>query len=239
MKVDLLAFGAHPDDIEMSCSGIILSFTENGKKAAIVDFTQGELGTRGTPDIRKKEASKAEDILGLSQRHNLDIKDVFFEENHDNIRLLVEQIRRFQPDIILANAPDDRHPDHGKAARMVERAHFYAGLVNYETTWEGKKQDRWKAKNLYHYMQDRELQPSVIVDITPYWNKRMESIKAYKSQFYNPGSKEKHETYLSSEKFWKFFEARARDLGHRIGVEYAEGLIQKRDIGVSNISHLI
>lgn len=239
MKVDLLAFGAHPDDIEMSCSGIILSFTEKGKKAAIVDFTKGEMGTRGTPELRLKEATIAAEILGLSERHNLEIEDVYFEESHENIKLLVEQIRRFQPEIILANAPEDRHPDHGKAARMVEKAYFYAGLLNYETFWEGKKQERWKANNLYHYLQDRELQPSIIVDVSPYWEKRMDSIKAYSSQFYDPNSEEKHETYLSSEKFWKFFEARARDLGHRIGVEYAEGLIQKRAIGISDISHLV
>ncbi len=238
MKLDLLVFGAHPDDVEMSCSGIILSFTENNKSAGIVDFTKGEMGTRGTPELRMQEAENATKILGLSARHNLGMPDMFFKDSEENLRLIVEQIRRFQPEIILANAPEDRHPDHGMAANMVERAYFMAGLKKYETVWEGNTQEFWRPKNLYHYIQDRELQPSLIVDVSPYWEKRMESVKAYGSQFYNP-NQQGVETYISSEKFYKFFEARAREFGHRIGVEFGEGLIQKRNIGVSDLSHLI
>ena len=238
MKLDLLAFGAHPDDVEMSCSGIILSFTEKGKKAGIVDFTKGEMGTRGTPELRMKEADAAAKVLGLSARQNLSLRDVFFEESDENVQKIVEQIRRFQPKIILANAIEDRHPDHGKGARMVERAHFLSGLKKYKTKWEGQEQVVWRPQNIYHYIQDRELQPDIIVDVSPYWEKRMDSIRAYKSQFFNP-EKEGEETYISTEKFWKFFEARGRAFGHRIGVEFGEGLIQKRDIGISDIDHLI
>ena len=185
-----------------------------------------------------KESAKAAEILGLSARHNLALPDVFFEDNEVNIRKIVEQIRRFQPDLILANAPEDRHPDHGKAASMVEKAFFMSGLKNYKSEWEGTEQELWRPKNIYHYIQDRELEPDVIVDVTPFWDQRMESIKAYSSQFFNPESEET-ETYISSQKFWKFFEARARTFGHRIGVEFGEGLIQKRNIGVSDLSHLI
>lgn len=238
MKLDLLAFGAHPDDVEMSCSGIILSFTENGKKAGIVDFTRGEMGTRGTPEIRDEEAANAGKILGLSARENLALPDALFLDNHENILKVITQIRRFQPSIILANAPEDRHPDHGKAAAMLQKAHFLSGLKNIKTEWEGEEQKAWRADNLYHYIQDRDLEPDIIVDISPYWEKRMESISAYKSQFYDPNSKESN-TYISSEKFWKFFESRARVYGHRIGVEFGEGLIQKRMIGVKDLSQLV
>ena len=238
MKLDLLAFGAHPDDVEMSCSGIILSFTENGKKAGIVDLTRGEMGTRGTPDVRIKESQKAAEILGVSDRHNLEIEDVFFKVNDENLRLVVEQIRRFQPEIILANATEDRHPDHGKAAELLEKAFFMSGLKKYETTWKGKRQEFWRPKNLYHYLQDRHLEPDLIVDISPFWEKRMASIAAYESQFYKKDSKET-DTYISSKEFWNFLEAKARFLGHRIGVEFGEGLIQKRNVGVSDLSHLI
>lgn len=238
MKLDLLVFGAHPDDAEMSCSGIILNFTQRGKKVGIIDLSKGEMGTRGTPELRMQEAEEAARILGLSVRHNVGLRDVYFEDSDENIRKMVSYIRQYRADIIIGNAPEDRHPDHGKAAKMLEKAHFYAGLKNYRTEWDGKEQEAWRPNNIYHYIQDRELEPDIVVDITAYWEKRMASIRAYKSQFYDPNSEEP-ETYISSEKFWKFFEGRARSFGHRIGVEFGEGLIQNRNIGVSNLDDLI
>lgn len=238
MKLDILAFGAHPDDVEMSVSGILLNFTSRGKKAGIVDLTKGEMGTRGNPQTRLEESKTASEMLGISARENLGFRDLFFEDSNENITKIVEQIRRFQPDIILANALEDRHPDHGKAATMVEKAYFCSGLKKYITHWEGKEQELWRPKNLYHYIQDRDMEPDVIVDISDHWERRMASVAAYKSQFYDP-KMEGDETYISSEKFWKFFEGRARSYGHRIGVEFGEGLIQKRKIGVSNLDDLI
>ena len=238
MKLDILAFGAHPDDVEMSCSGILLNFASRAKKTGVVDLTRGEMGTRGTQETRKKESETASEMLGLSVRHNLEFRDLFFEDSNENITKIVEQIRRFKPDIVLANALEDRHPDHGKAAALVEKAFFCSGLKKYNSHWDGEEQEIWRPKNLYHYIQDRDMEPDVIVDVNDHWERRMASVAAYKSQFYDP-KKQGDETYISSEKFWKFFEGRARSYGHRIGVEFGEGLIQKRKIGVSNLDDLV
>jgi len=238
MKLDVLVFGAHPDDVELSCSGTILSLVAKGKKVGVVDFTQGEMGTRGTPEIRMKEAQAAADILGLSVRDNLGFKDVFFKNDDEHVLEVVKKIRQYQPEVILANAPKDRHPDHGKAANLVESAFFLSGLKKLETKLEGVDQDIWRPANLYHFIQTDWMEPSFVVDITKYWEKRMEAVKAYKSQFFDPDGI-KSNTLISSLEFMHFLDGRAREFGMSIRVQYGEGFIAERMLGVSDVTSLL
>ncbi|MDN5204908.1 bacillithiol biosynthesis deacetylase BshB1 [Fulvivirgaceae bacterium BMA10] len=239
MKLDVLVLAAHPDDAELSCSGTILSHIDQGKKVGIVDLTRGEMGTRGTPEIRMQEAEASSKILGLSARENLGLEDVHFTVDKEHKLEVVKMIRKYQPEIILANAISDRHPDHAKGAKLASEANFMAGLKMIETTSDdGIEQDAWKAKVIYHYVQNNYIVPDLVVDISPYWEKKLASIKAFKSQFYDPNSTEP-ESFISSAEFLEFIEARAKEYGHSIGVKYGEGFTVERNIGVSNLFDLI
>jgi bacillithiol biosynthesis deacetylase BshB1 len=229
MKLDVLAFAAHPDDVELACSGTLMKLKAQGRKVGIVDLTKGELGTRGTVETRKEEANAASEILGIDIRDNLGLPDGMFELNHASRLKVVESIREYQPTIILANAIDDRHIDHPRAAQLVKEAVFLAGLAKIETLSLGVVQKPWRTKHLFHYIQHYHLTPDFVIDVTPYQSRKVESILAYKTQFYNPDNIEK-ETPISSKKFLNFLEGRAREMGESIGVEYGEGFTSNRPI---------
>ncbi|MBX7125577.1 MAG: bacillithiol biosynthesis deacetylase BshB1 [Cyclobacteriaceae bacterium] len=233
-KLDILVLAAHPDDAELGCGGVIASHIAMGKRVGIVDFTRGELGTRGSVAIRDQEAAEAARVLGISVRENLNLPDGFFQNTRDYQLEVVKAIRAYQPDIVLANARYDRHPDHGRSSEVAYEACFLAGLSKVETVRDGKPQPAWRPRNLYHYIQSQYLQPDFIVDISAYWDKKMESIRAYRSQFYDPASKEP-ETYISNPAFMKLLEARAVELGHAIGVRYGEGFTVRRTAGVKSL----
>lgn len=238
MKLDILAFAAHPDDTEISCAGTIKKHIHQGKKVGVIDLTGGELGSRGSKELRLIEAQKSSNLLGLSIRENLHMADGFFQDNFENQLKIIEMIRKYQPDTIICNSPTDRHPDHGRAGKMVSEAAFYSGLLKIETFYKGKPQLKWRPKSVYHYIQDYYLKPDFIVDITPYINDKMESIKAFSSQFYDENSEEP-ETPISGKEFFDFIEARAMQFGRLIGVKYGEGFISSRPIGVDDITKLL
>lgn len=229
MKLDILVFAAHPDDAELACSGTILNEIASGKKVGICDLTQGEMGTRGNPELRLIEAQTSAKILGLSVRENLNIGDCFFEISKENTLRLVEVIRKYRPTIVITNAIEDRHPDHGKGCEIAELACFWSGLRKIETG-----QEPFRPTKVYHYIQDRMLKPDFIVDITKYWDSKLESIKAFSSQFYDPNSDEP-ESYISSKDFLNFLEARAREFGHMIGVKYGEGFQSRNPIEIKEL----
>jgi bacillithiol biosynthesis deacetylase BshB1 len=236
MKLDILVMAVHPDDAELSCSGTIALHVAQGKKVGIVDFTTGELGTRGTPEIRLAESAEASKILGLSARENLNFRDGFSTNDEAHQMKLMEVIRRYQPEIVLANAIDDRHPDHGRAAKLATDACFYSGLRMIETLDIHTKevQVAWRPKAVYHYIQDRYIEPDFVVDISDYWSIKDAAVRAFKSQFYDPNSNEP-ESYLTSPEFLHFVEARSRDMGHKIGVSFGEGFTLPKPIGVRNL----
>lgn len=236
-KLDVLVFAAHPDDAELGCSGTIAAQIAQGNKVGIVDFTQGEMGTRGTPEIRLQEAENAAKILGLTVRENLGFQDVFFRDDEEHQLKLIQAIRKYQPEIVLANAINDRHPDHGKGSSLASKACFMSGLAKIETFQDGIVQSPWRPKFVYHYIQNNYIEPDFIVDISDFWELKIKSIAAFGSQFYNPSSQEPA-SFISSPEFLPFIEARARELGHRINVKYAEGFTVERYIGVSNLFDL-
>jgi bacillithiol biosynthesis deacetylase BshB1 len=238
MKLDILAIGVHPDDVELGCAGTLMSAIAEGKKVGIVDLTRGELGTRGTVETRKLEARNAANILGIVIRENLEMADGFFQNDEANQRLLIQSIRKFRPEIILANAPEDRHPDHGRSSKMIADAAFLSGLRKIVTEHDGAIQQEWRPKYVFHYLQDRFLQPSFVVDISKYMDKKIESVMAYTTQFYNPDLNEP-QTYISSPQFLDTVRGRAMMLGKRIGVEYAEGYISEKMIGINSFDGLI
>ncbi|MDN5210489.1 bacillithiol biosynthesis deacetylase BshB1 [Fulvivirgaceae bacterium BMA12] len=238
MKLDMLVFAAHPDDAELACSGTIISHINQGKKVGIVDFTRGELGTRGNPKIRMQEAQKAAEILGLSVRINLGFEDIYFKNDKEHQLEVVKMIRKFQPDVVLANAVEDRHPDHPKASQLTVQACFMAGLKKIETRLDGEDQSAWRPGSVYHYIQSNFISPDIIVDVSDYWEQRMASVKAFKSQFFDPDSKES-ETYISSAQFLQLLEARATDFGKSIGVKYGEGFTVDKNIGIKSLFHLL
>lgn len=230
---------AHPDDAEMSTGGTIASAIAKGNKVGIVDFTRGELGTRGTPEIRAAEAAAASQILNVSVRENLGFRDGFFKNDEEHQMQLIAAIRRYQPEIVLANAIEDRHPDHGKAAAIAVDACFLSGLRMIQThDFDGTIQQAWRPKALYHYIQDRFIIPDLVVDISNYWNLKEASIRAYKSQFYDPNSKEP-ESYLTSPEFLEFLKARSQEMGHKIGAKFGEGYTKTKMIGVNDLFNLI
>ncbi|MBL7828167.1 MAG: bacillithiol biosynthesis deacetylase BshB1 [Saprospiraceae bacterium] len=238
MKIDILAIGIHPDDVELSCSGTLLRHAEQGKSFGILDLSQGELGTRGTAALRKKEAALAAEILGSKFREILDLPDGLFSHTPENWLKIVKVIRTYRPEIVLCNAIDDRHPDHGRAAKMVQDACFYAGLAKISTVdQQGLPQEKWRPKAVYHYIQDKQLTPDFVVDITPYKNKKMEAILAFSSQFYISGNAEP-DTPISGKDFIDFMEAKMRVFGRSIGVEFAEGFTCARVPGVSDLFDL-
>lgn len=239
MKLDILVFAAHPDDAELGCSGTILAHIAKGLKVGMVDFTVGELGTRGSGQLRLIEAESAKNILGLSVRENMGFRDGFFINDEAHQLKLIEVIRKYQPEIVLANAPDDRHPDHGKGSKLATEACFFAGLSKIQTfDNEGNSQINWRPKNLFYYIQDKYIEPDFVIDITEFWDKKVESIKAFKSQFYDPNSSETP-SYISSLDFFNFLEGRARHIGHPAGFTYGEGFIKSRSFGVNSLFSII
>jgi bacillithiol biosynthesis deacetylase BshB1 len=237
-KLDILAFGAHPDDVELSCSGTLIREVRQGKRVGVVDLTMGELGTRGSAEIRMKEAALAAEIMGLSYRQNLGLSDGFFEENQDSLQKIIQQIRYCQPDIVIANAIQDRHPDHARGSNLVSRACFLAGLSKIESTFQGEKQRAWRPKVVYHYIQDRYIQPEVVVDISDVVEEKKKAILAYATQFYNPESKEP-DTPISSPDFFEYIFAKDRIFGRQIHVTFAEGFTAERAVGTSLLTHLL
>jgi len=237
MKADVLIFAAHPDDAEMSCAGTIASLTSKGKKVVIIDLTQGEMGTRGTIETRKAEAEEAGKILGISERVQLYLPDTEFDTSRGNQIPLIESIRRFKPEIVICNAIEDRHPDHGRAAKLESDACFYSGLSKIETSWQGEKQEHWRPRLVFHYIQDRMIKPDFVVDISQFWETKLKAIRAFKTQFFDPNNKEP-ETYISSSIFWDFLESRGREMGHIIEVSHGEGFTVERPLGINNLLEL-
>mgnify|MGYP006265951709 CR=1 FL=1 len=238
MKLDVLVCAAHPDDAELSCGGTILKLTAKGKKVGILDLTRGELGTRGTPEIRAREATAAAEILGISDRRNAGLPDGFFQNSEVEQKTLIPFFRYFRPEVILCNAPSDRHPDHGRAAVLVKEAAFLSGLRMIATTWEGQPQQAWRPKKVFHYIQDQYHHPSFVVDITSFYEKKVEAVKAFSSQFHNPASQEP-ETYISSPTFLRYIEARAIAMGHHIQATYGEGFIAHTPLAVHSPLSLV
>jgi len=241
MKLNILAIGVHPDDVELGCSGTLINEIKKGKKTGIVDLTQGELGTRGTIETRYKEAADAAMIIGVQVRENLKMRDGFFKDEEENQMKLIQTIRKYQPEIILANILHDRHPDHGRAGNMIAASCFLSGLSKIETFDEnGSQQSRWKPAYILHYIQDWYHEPDLLIDISDVFEQRMKSIEAYSSQFYvtNEG-KEGTQTYISTPDFLESIIARARMFGKRIGVKYAEGFTCEKTIGIKNLDALI
>lgn len=238
MKLDILAFGAHPDDVELSCSGTLAKEIANGKKVGIIDLTRGELGTRGSAEIRDKEAAKAADILGVTVRENLSFRDGFFLNDEKHQLEIIKMIRKYKPEIILCNAIDDRHIDHPKGSQLVSDACFLSGLRRIETTLDGKTQEPHRPKLVYHYIQWKNIEPDFVVDISGFMDKKIKSVMAYDSQFYVAGTKEP-ETPIATKNFLDSITYRAQDLGRLIGVDFAEGFTAERFVAVKNISDLI
>lgn len=239
MKLDILAFASHPDDVELGCAGTLIAHIASGRKAGVVDLTRGELGTRGTPAERVTEAEEAARIMGLSVRDNLGFADGFFTNDKEHQLQIVRKVRQYQPDIVLMNALHDRHPDHGRGAAVVAEACFLAGLKMIKTLGEdGLEQQAWRPKATYNFIQDRYIKPDFVMDVTPYWEKKLETIRAFRTQFYNPDDSSPN-TYISSPEFLDFIEARAREYGHAIGVTFGEGFTSAKQVGVRNLFDLI
>lgn len=237
MKLDILVLAAHPDDAELGCGGTIIKHIQAGKKVGVVDLTRGELGTRGNAQTRQQEATDSARILGLTVRENLDLPDGFFQNSKEHQLAVVRAIRKYEPDIVLANAVYDRHPDHGRGSDLAFEACFLAGLAKIQTSDNGVQQEAWRPSAVYHYIQSQFITPHFIVDISEQWDKKLESVRAFKTQFYDPSSKEP-ETYISNPGFLKMLEARAIECGHAIGVKYGEGFTSRRWIGVRSLGDI-
>jgi bacillithiol biosynthesis deacetylase BshB1 len=238
MKLDILAFGAHPDDVELGCSGTIAKEISLGKKVGIIDLTRGELGTRGTAQTRDEEASVAAKILGVSVRENLNFRDGFFVNDEAHQLEIIKMIRKYQPEIVLCNAITDRHIDHGKGSKLVSNACFLSGLSKIETELNSERQSHFRPKLVYHYIQWENIEPDFVVDISGFMNVKMESVKAYKTQFYDPNSNEPN-TPITSKNFLNSIEYRAMDLGRLVGVEHAEGFTVERYLTVNSLGDLL
>lgn len=241
MKLDILAIAVHPDDVELGCSGTLLMEKMHGKKTGVVDLTRGELGTRGTPEIRDEEAAKSAAILQLDVRENLGMADGFFRNDEVHQRLLIRAIRKYRPEIVLANSLEDRHPDHGRAGHLITDACFLSGLRKIETVdSDGLVQDCWRPKYVFHYIQDRYTSPSFVYDISPVMEKKLESIRAYSSQFFSAEyAKDEPQTYISSPEFLNAIIGRHQMFGKMIGVPYAEGFVTEKMVGVRDFSAFV
>lgn len=237
MKLDILAFGAHPDDVELGAAGTIAKEISLGKKVGIIDLTQGELGTRGSKELRKVEATNAAEILGVVARENLQFADGFFINDKEHQLEIIKMIRKYQPEIVLCNAIDDRHIDHGKGSKLVSDACFLSGLQKIETEDGGMKQEKWRPKLVYHYIQWKNIEPDFVVDVSGFMEKKIASVMAYSSQFYDPNSKEP-QTPITSKNFTDSIDYRARDLGRLIGVDHAEGFTVERFVAVDSLDKL-
>lgn len=238
MKIDVLAFGAHPDDVELSCAGVLLVEKSKSRTTGIIDLTRGELGTRGSVEMRNQESALAADILGVDVRENLDLKDGFFENNEEAQRKVIQVIRKYQPEVILCNAPSDRHPDHKKGAQLIRDAAFLSSLVKIETQVNGHLQAPWRPSYVFNYIQDKFLNPDFVIDITEVFDNKMKSILAYASQFYQEGMSGP-QTYISKPEFMENHINRHRLLGKMIGVTYAEGFLSEKMIGFNSLEPLI
>lgn len=238
MKLDILAFGAHPDDVELSCSGTLALEINNGKKVGIVDLTRGEMGTRGSAEIRDNEAQQAAKVMGVSVRENLGFKDALFVNDEIHKTEVIKMLRKYQPEIVFCNAIKDRHIDHAKASRLVSEACFLSGLQKYKTVYNGLPQEKWRPKQVYHYIQWYDIEPDFVVDISSTINTKIEAVKAYATQFFDPQSKEP-QTPISSSNFMESISYRARNFGRIIGVDYAEGFTVERYIGVKSVFDLV
>jgi N-acetylglucosamine malate deacetylase 1 len=241
MKLDILAIGVHPDDVELGCSGVLINEIRLGKRTGILDLTQGELSTRGTIETRYQEATNAAMIIGVQVRENLKMRDGFFRNDEEHQLKLIAAIRKYQPGIVIANVLHDRHPDHGRAGQMIADACFLSGLAKVETKDEqGNHQEKWRPSYVLHYLQDWYHEPDLLIDITDVFEQRMRSIEAYTTQFHTgEGNSEGPQTYISTPDFLESVIARARMLGKRIGVKYAEGFISEKKIGIRNLDALV
>ncbi len=239
IKADILAIGVHPDDVELSACGLMLQQIELGRIAGILDLTRGELGTRGSAEIRASEAKAAAILMGVAFRENAGLADGFFENNQESVKAIIPFIRKYRPEIVLVNAPRDRHPDHGRAAKLSTDACFYSGLSKIETVWNGHAQEPWRPRAIYHYVQDLQLTPDFVVDITPFIEQKMEILRAFKSQFYDPNNDEPV-TPIAQKDFMDFMYAKNKIFARSIpGAEYAEGFICHRTPGIKDIFDLI
>ena len=240
MKVDILAIGVHPDDVELSCVGTLLKHIDEGKTVGLLDLTEGELGTRGTVETRYEEAENSRRHMGASFRKNLQMQDGFFRNTPKNIRKIIEVVRWCRPEIVLVNAPSDRHPDHGRAAKLSTDALYYSGLKMIETEFEGQPQGKWRPKAVYHYIQDYNLEPDFVLDITGYLDKKFECIACFKTQFHTNSdeAKQGEQTPISGADFMDYLKGRARIYGRPAGFEYAEGYIKSRTFGVRSLFDL-
>jgi N-acetylglucosamine malate deacetylase 1 len=239
LKLDILAIGVHPDDVELSCAGTLLRHIAQNKTCGILDLTCGELGTRGSGELRLTEAVNAAKILGVSCRDNLAMADGFFKNDKEHQLKIIAKIRQYKPEIVLCNALTDRHPDHARAAQLVAEACFYSGLRKIETTNNnGITQESWRPKAVYHYIQDRQLKPDFVVDVTAFVNKKMEAIKAFESQFYNPNSNEP-ESPISVKNFLEVVYSKMAVFGRDAGFDYAEGFNVSRAIGLTDLFDLV
>jgi bacillithiol biosynthesis deacetylase BshB1 len=237
MKLDILAIGVHPDDVELSCSGTLLKHIALGKQCGVLDLTRGELGTRGNAELRTKEANEAAMLMNVAVRKQLDLKDGFFQNNEENILQILKVIREFNPGIVLANAVSDRHPDHGRAAQLIKDACFYSGLIKIETEVNGEAQKAWRPKAVYHYIQDNFIHPDFVVDVSEFAEAKRKAIMCFSSQFYNPSSTEPG-TPISGPEFLESLYAKMSLWGRAIGVKYAEGFTVNRYPGVHDLFDL-
>ncbi|KGO90847.1 bacillithiol biosynthesis deacetylase BshB1 [Flavobacterium suncheonense] len=238
MKLDILAFGAHPDDVELGCGATIAKEISLGKKIGIVDLTRGELGTRGSAEIRDKEAAAAAEILGVSVRENLRFRDGFFVNDEKHQLEIIKMIRKYRPEIVLCNAIDDRHIDHGKGSKLVSDACFLSGLRRIETELDSVKQEAWRPKLVYHYIQWKNIEPDFVVDVTGFVDKKVEAIMAYSSQFYEPNSSEPI-TPIATKNFLDSLHYRSQDLGRLIGTDFGEGFTVERYVAVNSLGDLM
>ena len=237
MKLDILAIGVHPDDVELSCSGTLLKHIATGKQCGVLDLTRGELGTRGNAELRTKEANEAAMLLGVAIRKQLDMKDGFFQQNEEHLLQIIKVLREFRPEIVLANAVSDRHPDHGRAAKLIADACFYSGLVKIQTEVDGEQQEAWRPKAVYHYIQDNFIHPDFVIDVSDHIETKRKAIMCFSSQFYDPSSTEPV-TPISSPEFLETLFAKMSMWGRAIGVKYAEGYTVNRYPGVKDLFDL-
>lgn len=238
-KLDVLVFSVHPDDAELGCSGTICKLISEGKKVGIIDLTRGELGTRGTPELRTQEAEAASKIMGIHVRENLGFRDGFFVHDEKHQHDIIQMVRKYQPQVVITNAPHDRHPDHGRASKLVRDAVFLSGLRKIETNDAGQSQEAWRPKRLFFFIQDYYLEPSFVIDITDFYQQKMKAISAFGSQFNSPDTSKEPETYISNSNFWNFLEARSRTMGHKIGVTHGEGFIAESMIKIKDLMDLV
>ncbi|MEP6466943.1 MAG: bacillithiol biosynthesis deacetylase BshB1 [Parafilimonas sp.] len=238
MKTDILAFGVHPDDVELGCSGTLIAAIAQGKKVAVIDLTHGELGTRGTAETRQIEAANAAKIMGVHARENLEMADGFFQNDETNLHKVIKVIRKYQPEIVLCNAPEDRHPDHGRSSKLVSDAAFLSGLRKINTSFNNAAQEAWRPNYVFHYIQDRYLKPDFLFDISTTYEQKIKAVLCYTTQF-NTTDASEPQTYISNPDFIEVIKARALMFGKRIGVQYAEGYLTTKMIGVNSFDAFI